>query len=180
MRNRSRAIQPNNKNLTRINTQIRVPQVRVIGADGSQLGILATRDALRQAEEAQLDLVEVSPNATPPVCRIMDFGKYQYEKSKKAKEGKKKQHQIVVKEIRMRPKTDDHDLETKLKQARKFVDQKNKVKFYVQFRGREMAYQDMGRKMLQKVIDALEDIADVEAPIKMEGRRMTLMMTYKN
>ncbi|HQU73299.1 MAG TPA: translation initiation factor IF-3, partial [Calditrichia bacterium] len=132
-----------------MNDQIRVPQVRVIGPDGDQLGIMDTRAALRKAEESRLDLVEVAPNATPPVCRIMDFGKYQYEKSKKEKEGRKRTHTVTVKEIRMRPKTDSHDLDTKLKNARKFLEHKDKVKFTVIFRGREMAYQEMGREILE-------------------------------
>ncbi len=136
--------------------------------------------ARKKAQEYNLDLVEVAPNATPPVCRIMDFGKYQYEKSKKEKESKKKQHTIVVKEIRMRPKTDVHDLEVKLRQARKFLEQNNKVKFTVLFRGREMAYQDMGRDILRRVVESLEDIGEVETPIKMEGRRMTMMLGAKH
>jgi translation initiation factor IF-3 len=138
------------------------------------------RDALKEADRFYLDLVEVAPNAKPPVCRIMDFGKYQYEQSKKEKESKKKQHTITVKELRMRPKTDDHDLETKLKQARKFFEQKNKVKFSLIFKGREMAYQEAGREMLDRVIESLEDIAKPDAPIKMEGRRMVLIMSAKS
>ncbi|MEL6822363.1 MAG: translation initiation factor IF-3, partial [Calditrichota bacterium] len=129
--------------------------------------------------DMELDLVEVAPNSTPPVCRIMDYGKYQYEKSKKEKEGKKKQHQVQVKEIRLSPKTDTHDLETKLKNARKFLEQRNKVKFSVRFRGREMAYQDLGRNMLDKVVENLEDVGEIEAHIKMEGRRMTLTLSSK-
>ena len=153
--------------------------MRVIDEKGEQLGVIPLEQALRRAEAAQLDLVEVAPNATPPVCRIMDFGKYQYEKSKKEKEGKKRQHVITVKEIRMRPKTDSHDLETKLKHARKFQKKKNKVKFTVIFRGRELAYKDMGREMLDRVVESLEDIAVPETNIKMEGRRMTLTLTSR-
>lgn len=137
-------------------------------------------EALNTAEKHYLDLVEVSPNANPPVCRIMDFGKYQYELSKKEKESKKKQHTITVKEIRMRPKTDDHDLETKLRQARKFFEQKNKVKFSLIFKGREMAYQETGKEMLDRVIESLEDIAKPDAPMKMEGRRLVLIMSSKS
>ncbi len=153
--------------------------MRVIAEDGEQLGILPTSKALQRAIDVELDLVEVAPNATPPVCRIMDFGKYQYEKSKKEKEGKKKQHQVTVKEIRMRPKTDTHDLETKLKQARKFLEHRNKVKFTVIFRGRELAYKDMGRDLLESVVETLEEISEIETPIKMEGRRMTMMLGSK-
>lgn len=135
--------------------------------------------AIRKAEERGMDLVEVGPTATPPVCKIMDFGKYQYEKSKKLKEGKKKQHTITVKEIRLRPKTDSHDLETKLKQARKFLEQKNKVKFTVMFRGRELAYKEMGREMLDKVIENLSDVGVLESPARLEGRRMSMLMGSK-
>lgn len=155
-------------------------QVRVIDPDGNQLGIMPIRDALQEADRFYLDLVEVAPNAKPPVCRIMDFGKYQYEQSKKEKESKKKQHTITVKELRMRPKTDDHDMETKLRQARKFFEQKNKVKFSLIFKGREMAYQEAGKEMLDRVIESLEDIAKPDAPIKMEGRRMVLIMSAKS
>ncbi len=154
-------------------------QVRVIDPDGQQLGIMPIREALKAADRFYLDLVEVAPNAKPPVCRIMDFGKYQYEQSKKEKESKKKQHTITIKEIRMRPKTDDHDLETKLRQARKFFEQKNKVKFSLIFKGREMAYQETGKEMLERVIESLEDVAKPDAPVKMEGRRMVLIMSAK-
>jgi len=144
------------------------------------LGILPLKQALQIAQESRLDLVEVSPNASPPVCRIMDFGKYKYEQSKKEKESKKRQHTITVKEIRLRPKTDEHDLQTKLKHARKFLEQKNKVKFTVIFRGREMAYQDFGRELIQRVQGLLEDIAQPDAPAKMEGRRMVVVLSAKN
>ncbi len=124
--------------------------------------------------------MEVSPNAKPPVCRIMDYGKYKYEQSKKEKISKKKQHTIVVKELRLRPRTDDHDLETKLRHARKFLEQKNKVKITIFFRGREMAYRDFGTELMEKVIHLLEDIAKVESEPKMEGRRMIMVLTAKN
>lgn len=151
----------------------------MIAPDGEQLGILPIAVALKKAEELVLDLVEVGPNSTPPVCKIMDFGKYQYEKSKKMKEGKKKQHTVQVKEIRLRPKTDSHDLETKLKQARKFLEQKNKVKFTVMFRGRELAYKEMGKELLDKVVEELSDVGFPESPAKLEGRRMSLLMGSK-
>lgn len=152
----------------------------MIDPNGQQLGVISIGEALKAADKFYLDLVEVAPNAKPPVCRIMDFGKYQYEQSKKEKESKKKQHTITVKEIRMRPKTDDHDLETKLRQARKFFEQKNKVKFSLIFKGREMAYQEAGREMLDRVIESLDDIAKADAPVKMEGRRMVLIMSAKS
>jgi len=126
-----------------------------------------------------LDLVEVAPNAKPPVCKIMDFGKYAYEMSKKEKINKKKQHTVVVKEIRMRPKTDVHDLEYKVKHARSFLEQKNKVKFTVQFRGRELAYKEFGEQLLDRVEEMLDDIAKVEVERKFEGRNMTMVMSQK-
>ncbi len=144
------------------------------------MGIVATREALQKAEEYGLDLVEVAPNANPPVCRIMDFGKYKYEQSKKEKESKKRQHTVVVKEIRLRPKTDVHDLETKIRHARKFLEQKNKVKISVFFRGREMVYQDFGRELLSRVTEMLSDIAEPEGTTKMEGRRMVMVLTPKH
>jgi translation initiation factor IF-3 len=163
-----------------VNEQIRVQNVRLIAPDGEQIGIVSTSEALEKAENFGLDLVEVSPNAKPPVCRIMDFGKYKYEQSKKEKISKKKQHIIVVKELRLRPRTDDHDLETKLRHARKFLEQKNKVKITVFFRGREMAYRSFGEELMEKVIHLLEDVAKVESEPKMEGRRMIMVLAAKN
>jgi translation initiation factor IF-3 len=131
------------------------------------------------ADEEGLDLVEISPDANPPVCKVLDFGKFKYEISKREKDSKKKQHVIVLKEIRLRPRTEDHDLEFKIKHARKFLEQKNKVKFTVQFRGREMAYKEFGEKLLDRVIDILDDIAKVETDKKFEGRRLTMTMILK-
>ena len=153
--------------------------MRLIGADGEQVGIVKIKDAIIRAEQAGLDLVEVAPAAKPPVCKIMDFGKYAYEMSKKDKINKKKQHTIVVKEIRMRPKTDVHDLEFKVKHARAFLEQKNKVKFTVQFRGRELAYKEFGDQLLDRVEEMLEDIAKIEVERKFEGRNMTMVMCQK-
>lgn len=130
------------------------------------------------ADEEGLDLVEISPDAKPPVCKVLDYGKYRYEISKKEKDSKKKQHVIVLKEIRLRPRTEDHDLEFKIKHARKFLEQKNKVKFTVMFRGREMAYKEFGEKLLDRVVEKLEDIAKVEMDKKFEGRSLT--MTFVN
>jgi len=144
------------------------------------LGILSTSEAIRRALAAGLDLVEVAPNANPPVCRIMDFGKYKYEQSKKEKESKKKQHIITVKEIRLRPKTDQHDLNTKINHARKFLEQRNKVKFTIIFRGREMAYQDFGKQLMKRVSEMLSDIAKPDGEVKMEGRRMVMVLSHKN
>jgi len=134
---------------------------------------------LTRAQDAGLDLVEVAPDAKPPVCKILDFGKFLYEQSKKDKESKKKQHTVSVKEIRMRPKTDDHDFDFKLKHARTFLEHNQKVKFTVQFRGRELAYKHFGKEVLERVQESLEDIAKAEAPIKSEGRNMTMIMVLK-
>ncbi len=130
------------------------------------------------ADKEGLDLVEISPDAEPPVCKVLDYGKFRYEISKKEKDSKKKQHVIVLKEIRLRPRTEDHDLEFKIKHARKFIEQKNKVKFTVMFRGREMAYKEFGEKLLDRVVEKLEDIAKVEMDKKFEGRSLT--MTFVN
>ncbi|MBN2426087.1 MAG: translation initiation factor IF-3 [Calditrichaceae bacterium] len=164
---------------TRINEQITAREVRLIDAEGQQAGIVDIDKALKITAESGLDLVEIAPTATPPVCKIMDFGKYAYEKSKKEKLSKKKQHTIVVKEIRMRPKTDSHDLEFKIRHARSFLEQKNKVKFTVQFRGRELAYKEFGENLLDKVAEMLEDVAKIESPRKFEGRNITMIMTQK-
>ena len=134
---------------------------------------------LNLAEEEGFDLVEVAPEAKPPVCKLLDYGKYKYEISKKEKEGKKKQHVIIVKEIRMRPRTEDHDFEYKVRHARTFLEQKNKVKFTVQFRGRELAYKEFGDKLLDKVVETLEDIAKIESEKKFEGRSLTMTMVLK-
>jgi len=152
--------------------------VRLID-ENTQVGIVPLEEAFKIAEEKGLDVVEVSPNSKPPVCKIMDYGKYIYEQSKKEKINKKKQHTIVVKEIRMRPKTDTHDLEFKVKHAREFLEQKNKVKFTVQFRGRELAYKEFGRQLLERVQEMLEDVAKIENPIKFEGRNMTMILVKK-
>ncbi len=129
--------------------------------------------------EQGLDLVEIAPTAKPPVCKIMDFGKYIYEQSKKEKINKKKQHTVVVKEIRMRPKTDVHDLDFKVKHARAFLEQKHKVKFTVQFRGRELAYKEFGEQLLDRILEMLSDVAKIEGPRKFEGRNMTMILTQK-
>jgi translation initiation factor IF-3 len=167
------------KNKTRINDMITAPEIRLIGADGNQVGIVPLEKGLRTAEEEGLDLVEISPDAKPPVCKVLDYGKYRYEISKKEKDSKKKQHVVVVKEIRLRPRTEDHDLEFKIKHARKFLEQKNKVKFTVQFRGREMAYKEFGDQLLDRVEESLEDVAKPESERKFEGRSLTVTMINK-
>ncbi len=158
---------------------IKVKEVRVISADGEQLGILDTREAIKRAEEAGLDLVEVAPTAKPPVCRIMDFGKYKYEIAKKAHESKKHQSVIVVKEIKMRPRTDDHDVEFKTKNIKRFLEEGNKVKVTIMFRGREMAHTTHGRALLDRILVDLQNEAAVEQSPRMEGRNMTMMLGAK-
>lgn len=150
------------KNFIRINRQINSKSVRLISDDGEQVGIKSIDEALRLAEGAGLDLVEVAPNASPPVCKIMDFGKYKYELSKKEKSNKKKQVTVSVKEIRLRPKIEEHDYDFKMKHARKFLEMGNKVKATVLFRGRELAHKEFGRKVLDKLTEDLSDIAKVE------------------
>ncbi len=158
---------------------IKVKEVRVISADGEQLGILDTREAIKRAEEAGLDLVEVAPTAKPPVCRIMDFGKYKYEIAKKAHESKKHQSVIVVKEIKMRPRTDDHDVQFKTNNIKRFLEDGNKVKVTIMFRGREMAHTTHGRALLDRILVDLQNDAAVEQSPRMEGRNMTMMLGAK-
>ncbi len=156
----------------RVNRQIRVPKVRVIGADGAQLGLMITRDAQALAQEQGLDLVEVAPTATPPVCKIIDYGKFRYDQTKREKESKKAQHQVKVKEIKLKPNIDEHDLTTKIKRAKQFLEKGNKVKVTCMFRGREMAYPENGRKVVQRLIEEVVEVASVEAPLKMMGRSL--------
>jgi translation initiation factor IF-3 len=163
-----------------VNERIGVREVRVIldeGEQSVQLGVLPTRDALAKARELGLDLVEVSPTARPPVCKIMDFGKYKYEQAKKARQSKKRQHQVVVKEIKLRPKIETHDYDFKKKHIVEFLEAGDKVKITLQFRGREMAHAALGRKLLDQLADELKDVAKVEAPPRQEGRTMILMLT---
>ena len=164
---------------TRINFQIKLKEVRVIDADGAQLGILDTRDAIRKAEEAGLDLVEVAPTAKPPVCRIMDFGKYKYEMAKKAHDSRKHQTVIVVKEIKLRPRTDEHDVNFKLNNIKRFLEDGHKVKVSVMFRGREMAHTEQGRAVLERIVTELQNDAVVEQSPRMEGRNMMLLLGAK-
>ncbi len=161
---------------TRINEQIRISPVRVIGADGQQLGILTTQEAIARANEIDLDLVEVAPNERPPVCRIMDFGKYKYEKKKKSGQN---QHHTKTKEIRLRPKTGEHDVSFKVKQAMGFLKHKDKVQVSVVFRGREMAHIEEGRKVIEEVIELLQEIGKVETPPQQHGRRMICTIAPK-
>jgi len=162
-----------------VGRRIRVPEVRVIGADGSQVGILPTHEAMRLAEEQGLELVEVNPRAAPPVCKIMDFGKFKYETSKKEKASRKHQSTILLKEIKLRPKTDDHDLDFKVKHIRRFLSEGNKCKLVTVFRGREIVHPETGQAMLDTVMKMVADIATVEQRAIMEGRRMVMVIGPK-
>jgi translation initiation factor IF-3 len=163
----------------RINHQIRVRQVRVIDEENKQLGILELADALALAIHKQLDLVEIAPNQRPPVCRIMDFGKFKYEEKKKEQASRRKQHQVQIKELRVRPGTGDHDIEVKMRHAREFLADGDKVLVCCLFRGRQMAHKEVGEQMIQEVVKLLSDVAKVEAPLRMEGKRMVLLLGKK-
>jgi translation initiation factor IF-3 len=163
----------------RINERIRVPQVRLIDTTGEQIGIVPTREALRMAIEKGFDLVEISPTAKPPVCKIMDYGKYKYELNKKAKNAKKKQHIIQMKEMRLRPKIEEHDYQFKLKHIQEFLKEGNKVKVFVEFRGREMAHQELGQKIILRLEEDLKDLGIIEQKAKMEGRNLSLTFMPK-
>ena len=156
----------------RVNDKIKALEVRLIGDDGSQLGVVSTRDALLKAEEVGLDLVEVSPDARPPVCKILDYGKYKYQQSKKAQEAKRKQVVVEVKEIALTPNTDTHDMETKRNHIKRWILEKNRVRVGVKFRGREMAHIELGYKALSELLAGLEDVCSQEGHPKMEGRRL--------
>jgi translation initiation factor IF-3 len=163
----------------RINREIRAASVRVIDMEGKQLGVISLTDALAEAVKAGLDLVEVSPTAEPPVCRIMDYGKFRYQQSKKVQVSKKSQTVIQVKEIRLRPKTEEHDLEVKIKHVRKFLDQHNKVKISMMFRGREIAYTDIGRKIMEDIKNTLAAECVIDQQPKLEGRNMIMIISPK-
>ena len=156
--------------------RIRVPEVRVIGSDGSQVGIVPTHEALRMADDQGLDLVEVSPRAVPPVCRIMDFGRFKYQESKKEKASRKHQSTVVIKEIKFRPKTDTHDLDFKLKHIRRFLGEGNKVRLMIVFRGREIVHPETGQAMLDLVSKEVAEISLIEQKASMEGRRMVMVL----
>lgn len=162
-----------------INEQIRDKEVRLVGEDGEQLGIMSAKDAMKIAKEANLDLVKIAPQAKPPVCKVIDYGKYRYELARKEKEAKKKQKTMDVKEIRLSPNIDENDLNTKAGQARKFLSKGDKVKVALRFRGREVAHMGMSKQILDKFFEKLEDIAMVEKPAKMEGRSMIMFLTEK-
>lgn len=160
----------------RINEEIRVREIRLIGSEGEQLGVMNPRDALRIAEEKGLDLVEVAPVAKPPVCRIMDYGKFKYEQNKKEREAKKNQKIITIKEVKLRPNIEDHDFHTKVRNAAKFLGEGDKVKVTIMFRGREITHAENGRELCERVAKEVANIAKVEKEPKVEGRNMTMML----
>lgn len=162
-----------------INEQIRDREIRLIGADGEQLGIMSAREAMKIAQEAELDLVKIAPAAKPPVCKIIDYGKYKYEQARKEKEAKKKQKTVEVKEVRLSPNIDTNDLNTKINNAKKFISKGNKVKVTLRFRGREMAHVQQSKHILDDFAETLADVAVVEKPAKMEGRAMSMVLAEK-
>ena len=163
----------------RINDRIRITPIRVIDASNNQVGVIATHEAMAMAREAGLDLVEVSPNAEPPVCRIMDYGKWVYEQKRKVKQSHKKQHIVTLKEIRLRPKIDDHDRDIKVNHALKFLEKGHKVQFTMLFRGREMAHVDRGYEIMNEILKAVDEMGKIEREPKMLGRRMTMVVGAK-
>lgn len=160
----------------RINERIRVPQVRLIDENGGQVGVVPTSQALQMARDRGLDLMEVSPNSSPPVCKICDYGKFKYEKKKKDQQAKKKQVVIKVKEVQLRPMTDEHDLDYKFKNIRQFLMDGDKAKITILFRGREVAYSENGYKIMARLVEQMKDIAMIESPAKMEGRKMIMIL----
>lgn len=177
--NNNRKSTPNNQDKTPINDKIRAKEVRVIGQDGEQLGILSRNDALAFAEKANLDLVCVAPTATPPVCRIMDYGKYRYEMQRKNREAKKNQKVVTLKEIRLSPTIDTHDFETKLRNGIKFLDKGDKLKVSIRFRGRAIAHTEVGRSVMERYAAGCEEVATIEGSIKMDGRSMFMILAPK-
>ena len=164
---------------TRVNDQIRISPVRVISETGEQIGVLPIQEALQAASERQLDLVEVAPMARPPVVKIMDFGKYKFEQAKAARAARKKQHVIHIKEVKFRPGINHHDFEFKIKHARNFLTDGNKVKLTLMFRGRQVAHPELGQEVLDKAVEALKDVGKMESPMKREGRNMTMVLGPK-
>lgn len=165
-----------NERRVRVNRQIRISPVRVISPEGNQLGIMPIEEAMTLAEEEGLDLVEVAPNARPPVCRIMDYGKYKYEEARRQRQARKRQHQILVKEVKFRPGIEDHDFDFKVRHARRFLEEGNKVKATMMFRGRQMAHPELGRDVLARVAEAVDDVGRIESEPLLEGRNMTMIL----
>jgi translation initiation factor IF-3 len=167
---------PPERDTTRINERIRVPQVRLIGADGEQLGIVEIGDALKRAQEAELDLVEVAPGSKPPVTRLLDYSKYKYEQEQKQKQARKHQQQVNIREIKLRPKIATHDYETKKGHVERFLKHRDKVKVTIMFRGREQAHPERGRDLLQKLFEDLDGLATIESAPLQEGRNMSMLL----
>ena len=167
---------PKDQDGPRVNTEIDARSIRLIDADGEMVGVVSLREGLDMAAEVGLDLVEVSPNADPPVCKILDFGKFKYEAQKKKNEARKKQKVIEVKEVKLRPNIDDNDYDVKMRAMRKFLNEGDKVKITLRFRGREMAHQHLGMQLLDRVREALDDLAKVESLPRMEGRQMVMIV----
>lgn len=176
-RDRDDTNKPNSNNENRINEQIRVPKVRLIDADGEMLGVVTAREALLKAQDAGLDLVEISPNADPPVCKILDYGKFRYQEQKKKNEARKKQKIIEIKELKLRPTIEQHDLDVKLKAAMRFLDEGDKVKFTLRFRGREMAHRELGMKVLDRVKEGLADKIKIDQEPKFEGTLVIMVVS---
>ena len=176
---RDRRRNNNNRDLTKTNEQIRFPQIRVIDSDGSQLGVITPREALSIAQEKDLDLVLVSETAKPPVCKIMDYGKYKYERDKKLKEAKKKQHNADVKEVKMRYKIEEHDYNVRVKNAQRFLKSGDKVKATINFRGREAQHVHLGHELLNRLAEDLKDMAEIQQRPKKEGRNMIMLLSPK-
>jgi translation initiation factor IF-3 len=172
-----KAALPVQKDGPRINEEIRIPEVQLIDQDGKNHGAVPTRQALEIAQAASLDLVEIAPNSTPPVCKILDYGKFKYQEQKKAAEARKKQKIVEIKEIKFRPMIDDHDYDVKMRSIRRFFDEGDKVKVTLRFRGREMAHQELGVKLLDRVRDDLAPLAKVEQEPKFEGRQMVMVLS---
>lgn len=168
-----------NSDEPRINHEIRNANIRLIDARGNMVGVVSSREGIRAAEEAGLDLVEISPNAEPPVCKVMDYGKYKYEAQKKAADQRKKQKVIVIKEIKLRPTIDKHDLDVKMRAVQKFIEDGDKVKFTLKFRGREIAHQEIGRKLLEQIQADLVESVKIEMSPRMEGRQLVMMIAPK-
>jgi len=160
----------------RINREIRATQVRLIGKDGKQVGVVTIEQAQAQAKQDGLDLVEISPNAKPPVCKVIDYGKFRYQMTKKERESKKAQHQAKLKEVKVKPNIDEHDLQVKIKRAREFIEKGNKVRVTCMFRGREMAHQELGQKVALRIAEELSDVAQTESPPKQMGRNFSLVL----
>ena len=180
-RNKAIARRPHNAPPTRdtgprVNEKIRAPEIRLIGPEGENIGVVTPEKAMDLAYEAELDLVEISPNATPPVCKIMDYGKYKYEQQKRESEARKKQKVIEVKEVKFRPNTDTHDYDVKMRNVLRFLEGGDKVKVTLRFRGREMAHQNLGRELLERVAEDVKEVGKIENMPKMEGRQMVMMI----